>query len=139
MEKDMNANQAVGGETVQTFVDHNVAPLENNTAITPTTIDQIEDPEKVVNINQDKLKNVDDKKIVEACEKMQEIDDSRSNLNDKASEIRSELKALGIPTAAFNAAYARFNMGDKKRAEMDAAFAKCAKAMGAGYQTGLWD
>ena len=107
--------------------------------INPATSDQIADPDKIVAINRDKLANVDDKKIVEACEAMEEIDDERSNLNDKASEIRSSLKSLGIPTAAFNAAYSRFKMGEKKRAELDAGFAKCVKAMEIEYQAGLFD
>lgn len=110
----------------------------NNAAITPTKTDQVADPQKVTNINIDKLHNVDDKKIVEACAAMEETDKERANLNDKASEIRSGLKMLGIPTAAFNAAYARYKMGEAKRAELDAGFAKCVKAMQVEYQAGLF-
>lgn len=98
----------------------------------------MEDPEKVTNINVDKLHNVDNQKIIDACKAMEGIDEERSNLNDQANEIRSSLKMLGIPSAAFNAAYARYKMGEAKRAELDAAYAKCANAMGVGFQAGLF-
>jgi hypothetical protein len=45
---------------------------------------------------------------------------------------------LGIPSAAFNAAYARYKMGEAKRAELGPAIAKCFKALDAGYQPGLF-
>ncbi len=114
------------------------APKSGNTAISTTTTDQVPDPEKVVNINVDKLHNVDNQKIIDACEAMVAVDEKRETLNDEASTIRSGLKQLGVPTAAFNAAYARFKMGEKKRAELDAAYAKCANAMGVGFQAGLF-
>lgn len=108
-------------------------------AISTTTTDQVEDTEKVVSINQDKLKNVDDKTIIEACEQMEDIDNQRANLNDQAGEIRSRLKNLGIPTASFNAAYQRYKKTEKQRAEMDAGYQKCCKAMGVWYQDQLFN
>lgn len=126
------------GENMQNTATAPGAAQEPGAGIDTTTVDQVADPAKVIQINFDKLKNVDDKKIVEACEKMEDIDNQRTNLNDQASEVRSELKALGIPTAAFNASYARYKMGEKKRAELDSAFAKCCVALDIGYQTELF-
>ncbi len=110
----------------------------NNTAIHTTTLEEIEDPEKVVNINTDKLANVDDETIVKACNKLVDIDQARSDLNEQASDIRAELRTLGVPTASFNAAYARFKKSEAKRAEQDAGYAKCCRAMGVAYQPGLF-
>ncbi len=121
-----------------TVIEGGDAPTGGNTAISTTTTDQVADPDKVVNINVDKLHNVDNQKIIDACEAMQLIDEKREGLNTDARAERDKLKQLGIPTAAFNAAYARFKMGEKKRAELDAAYAKCANAMGVGFQAGLF-
>lgn len=112
--------------------------LQENSGIGTTTADQVEHPENVVNINADKLKNVDDKTIVDACESMVSIDNQRANLNDQASEIRSRMKNLGVPTPSFNAAYARYKLSETKRLEQDAGYAKCCKAMGVSYQEGLF-
>ena len=109
-----------------------------NTAINITTMEEIGDAENVVNINTDKLANVDDQTILNACTKLFDIDQERSDLNEKASDIRAELRTLGVPTAAFNAAYARFKKSEAKRAEQDAGYAKCCKAMGVSYQPGLF-
>jgi len=111
---------------------------EQTQGISTTTTDQVEDPDKVVNINVDKLHNVDDQTIIDACKEMVEIDESRSGLNDSASNVRSRLRKLGVPTAAFNAAYARFKKTEKQRSEQDAGYAKCCKAMGVQYQDGLF-
>ena len=107
-------------------------------AITTTTTDDVDDPATVTYINQDKLHNVADKVIVEACEELAEIDEARAELNDRANLIRSNARKLGIPSVALNAAYARSKMDPKKRAEIDAAVAKCFKALDVAYQPGLF-
>ena len=96
------------------------------------------DAEKADAINSDKLAQIDDKFIVEACEEMEAIDEQRQTLNDEASTIRSRLREAGILTAAFNAAYARYKMDSDKRQKMDAAFAKCANALDVGYTPDLF-
>lgn len=110
----------------------------NEQGISITKADEVQDIGNVVNINMDKLSKVKDSVITDACEALQNIDDERGELNARANEIRARLKNLGIPTQAFNAAYARYKLGEDKRAEMDAAFAKCANAMGVGYQSDLF-
>ena len=115
------------------------APVEQNTGISTTTADQVQDPANVVNINKDKLKNVDDQAIIDACKGMEDIDEQRSGLNEEAAGIRGKLKGLGVPTASFNAAYARYKKSEAKRLEQDAGYAKCCKAMGVEYQTDLWN
>lgn len=111
---------------------------EPSPGISTTTTDQVPDPGKVVNINQDKLAKVKPKTIMDAVKELEEIDKQRESLNDQAQEIRSRMKNLGIPTAAFNAAYARYKKSPDKRAEQDAGYAKCCNAMGVGYQPGLF-
>ncbi len=110
---------------------------EESKAISATKIDEV-DGANVVNINKDKLLQVKDSEIVKACKALQKIDGEREEINARRSEIIARMKNLGIPTQAFNAAYARFKLGEEKRAEMDAAFAKCANAMGCGYQADLF-
>ncbi|MEE9223069.1 MAG: hypothetical protein V3V40_06390 [Nitrosomonadaceae bacterium] len=107
-------------------------------AISTTKADEVEDIGNVVNINKDKLAKVEDKVITGACASMEDIDKARSELNAKAGEIRARLNNLGIPSTAFNAAYARYKLGAEKRAENDAAFAKCCNAMDIGYQSDLF-
>lgn len=144
MEKDKNmnvvekANEMLEESNVTVIGGDAEIPDSGNAAINLATVDEIGDPEKVTNINADKLKQVDDQKIIDACEAMVAINEERSNLNDQANEIRSGLKMLGIPSAAFNAAMARYNMGEHKRAELDAAISKCFKALNIGYQPGLF-
>lgn len=101
--------------------------------------DGIEDPSKIVAINQDKLKGVDDKKIVDAFKVFDRIGEEREALNAEAADIRANLKKLGIPSKALNAAYQRYTVEERKRVEHDAAFAKCCNALGVGYQSGLFD
>ncbi len=86
-----------------------------------------------------KLRGVDDQVILDAMEEMIEIDDGRDELNTQASAVRARLKLLGIPAVAFNAAYGRFKLEERKRAETDAGYAKCCNAMGVGFQSGLFD
>lgn len=111
---------------------------EENQALSTTTTDQVEDPEKVVNINKDKLANVKDSEITRACKAMEKIDTERGELTAKAGEIRARLKNLGIPTDSFSAAYARYKLGPEKRAQLDAGFAKCCHALDIAYQGDLF-
>lgn len=124
--------------------DREVFKMPKSTAIKPTELDKTGEGKKVnnaaevVQINADKLKQVDDQKIVTACEEMKKIEASRKELNDKANEIRASLNDIGIPTAAFNAAFARYKKSESARAKQDAAYMKCCNAMNVGYQSELF-
>lgn len=100
--------------------------------------DTSEENQNVFSLNLEKLSNIKDSVIVDACDDLLGIDDQRAELNAKANAIRATLKNLGIPTQAFNAAYARYKLDEDKRRQMDVAFAKCANAMGVGYQNDLF-
>ena len=99
---------------------------------------KLNNPDNVVAINVDKLSSVDDDFIVEACEAMQQIELRRTELNEQAADIRRALSDIGIPPAAFNAGYARYKKTSNQRAAQDAGYAKVCKAMGVGYQPGLF-
>jgi hypothetical protein len=59
----------------QKILDNEAGPgTPKDPAIKLTSVDQIPDAERVHNINVDKLRSVDDKKIVEACKAMEAID-----------------------------------------------------------------
>ena len=116
------------------------APAQQTQGVsTVGAADGIDDPAKIVAINQDKLKGVDDKKIVDAFKVFERIDEERDALNAEAADIRANLKTLGIASKALNAAYQRYKVEERKRVEYDAAFAKCCNATGIGYQPGLFD
>ncbi len=120
------------------MLSENPEPDTSTEGISTTQADEVQDIGNVVNINKDKLSQVDNKAITDACEEMQDIKGEREELNARAGEIRSRLKNLGIPPAAFNAAIARYELGEEKRAKNDAAFAKCCNAMDVGYQSDLF-
>ena len=111
---------------------------EGTQSLSTTKVDEVQHPENVVNINKDKLTKVKNKEITKAFETFEEIDKERAELNARRGEVTARLRKLGIPTAALNSAYARYKMNDDKRAEGDAAFAKCCNAMGVGYQSDLF-
>lgn len=112
---------------------------ETTEGIKLATPDQFNgDFEKALAVNMDKLAAVNDQVIIDAIEGLTQIDEQRAELNEEANHIRATVKKAGIPIAALNAAYARSKTTDAYKARIDAAYAKCCKALGIGYQLGLF-
>ena len=76
--------------------------------------------------------------IAEGAKKIIALQAEIDSLHDKKNEIRSALKAAGIPKGSFDRSVRRYQMDPDKRREQDIADGVCNEALGvpAHYEQG---